>query len=101
MEAALADEIVPVTCLANVRAWLADHPDVTGSPEAAAALAAAEHIDASASGRVSGAGLQGASSMMRVYLDALERLRELSPDRVAVSPLDEIRARRDRKQGKA
>ena len=90
-----------MTCVANVSAWLAEHPDAARSPEAAAALSAAEHIDASSSGRVSGAGLQGASSMMRVYLDALERLRELSPDRPAVSPLDEIRARRDRKRGAA
>jgi hypothetical protein len=89
--------VEPSSCVANVQAWLEEHPDVASSPEAASALAAAEHIDASSQARISGAALQGASSMMRVYLDALERLRELSPEKPAASRLDEIRARRDRK----
>lgn len=84
-----------------VERFVAEHPVIAGSPEAAAALAAAEAIDSARSARLSGAAMQGEASMMGRLLDALELLREMAPDAAEVSPLDEIRARRDKKLGRA
>ena len=84
-----------------VQRFIDSHPVIDGSPEAAAALAAAEAIDSARSSRSSGAAMQGEASMMGRLLDTLERLRSMAPDAAEVSPLDEIRARRDAKLGRA
>jgi hypothetical protein len=85
-------------CVANVEAWLADHPGADAYPEASAALAAAQAIDDSRNARVSGAALQGVSSMVGRYLEAMSVLRGLAPEKAKESVLDEIRARRDKRK---
>jgi hypothetical protein len=66
-------------------------PSVPFSPEAALALALAERID--------DVGNSATSVSMNAgrLLDALAAVRALAPDEMKESPLDEIRARRDRK----
>lgn len=62
------------------------------SPEAALALALAERIDDQANSATS------VSMNAGRMLDAVAALRALAPDEVKESPLDEIRARRDRRK---
>lgn len=69
--------------------------DVSGAPEAALALALAELVDDQGSSATSKS--MNAGRM----LDALERVRALAPEKAEVSPLDEIRARRDKRLGKS
>lgn len=82
-----------VTCVSSVKAFLKAHPEVAVTPEAAAALAAAELIDSPKNSATS------KSMLIGRLLDSLEILRLMSPDAQAVSPLDEIKSRRDRKLG--
>ena len=84
-----------VTCVSSVEAFLKEHPDVAETPEAAAALAAAELIDEPHNSATS------KSMLLGRFLDSLEVLRLMSPDVLAVSPLDEIKSRRDRKLGRS
>lgn len=74
-----------------VERFLAANPEVKDSPEAALALKAAELLDDVASSTTS------KSMVMTGYLRALETLRSMLPETREASPLDEIRARRDRK----
>jgi hypothetical protein len=82
-------------CVPAVEAFLEDHPEVADTPEAAAALAAGAVIDSPLNSATS------KSMMIGRFLDSLELLRAMSPDRQAVSPLDEIKRRRDGKLGRA
>lgn len=66
-------------------------PSLAGSPEAAIALALADRVDAV------GNKAAGASQAASQLLETLAVLRALAPADVKETPLDEIRARRDRK----
>lgn len=68
-------------------------PTLPFSPEAALALALAERIDDESNSATS------VSMNAGRLLDTLASVRALAPDEVKESPLDEIRARRDRKLG--
>lgn len=75
----------------SVERFLADNPEIGGSPEAALALKAAELLDDTHSSTTS------KSMVMGGYLRAMETLRGMLPEKMEASPLDEIRARRDAK----
>lgn len=76
-------------------AFLRENPAVASSPEAALALAAAAAIDDLGSSTTS------RSMVMGRYLEALSALRAMVPEKREVTVLDEIRARRDAKLGRA
>lgn len=65
-------------------------PELAESTLAASALALAAEMDSQTSAT-------SKSMCARVLLDTMTRLFELAPDKGEVTPLDEIRARRDRK----
>jgi len=81
------------SCVEAVEAFISSHPEVADTPEAAAAWASAREIDNPANSATS------KSMMVGRFLDALEVLRVMANDDVEVSPLDEIKKRRDRKLG--
>ena len=74
--------------------FLAANPAVASTPEAAAALAAAEAIDSARSSRLSGAAMQGESSMVGRFAELVTALRELAPPVRAQDRLDELAGRR-------
>ena len=79
------------SCVEAVESFIADHPDIDDTPEAAALLAAAREIDSPGNSATS------KSMMVGQFLRALEVLRAMAPEKVEVSPLDEIRQRREAK----
>ena len=79
------------SCVEAVEAFVADHPDIADTPEAAAAAAAAREIDAPGNSATS------KSMMVGQLLRSLEVLRAMAPEKAEVSPLDEIRQRREAK----
>ena len=79
------------SCVEAVDGFIGDHPDVAGTPEAAVALAAAREIDDPGNSATS------KSMMVGQFLRALETLRAMAPEKAEVSPLDEIRERREAK----
>jgi hypothetical protein len=62
--------------------------ELASVPEAALALELAERVD-SASNATAAANAAGR------FMEAIDRLRALAPEKSEVTPLDEIRARRD------
>ncbi len=84
-----------VTCVSSIKALLKEHPELAHTPEAAAALAAGEAIDAPKNSATS------KSMMIGRFLESLELLRAMAGQSVELSPLDEIKHRRDRKLGRA
>lgn len=70
-------------------------PNVASSALAMSALALAAELDAAGNSATS------KSMCAKTLLETLDRLRELAPAARGVSPLDEIRARRDAKLGRA
>ena len=79
------------SCVEAVEGFVDDHPDVENTPEAAALLAAAREIDSPGNSATS------KSMMVGQFLRALETLRALTPEKAEVSPLDEIKQRREAK----
>lgn len=79
------------SCVEAVESFVSDHPDVENTPEVAAALAAAREIDAPGNSATS------KSMMVGQFLRALEILRAMAPEKAEVSPLDEIKQRREAK----
>ncbi len=90
-----ADVEVLVTCVSSIKVLLKEHPELAKTPEAAAALAAGEAIDAPKNSATS------KSMMIGRFLESLELLRGMASSSVESTPLDEIRDRRDRKLGRA
>ncbi len=84
-----------VTCVSSIKELLKEHPELGKTPEAAAALAAGEAIDAPNNSATS------KSMMIGRFLESLELLRAMSSTSGESTPLDEIRDRRDRKLGRA
>jgi hypothetical protein len=74
--------------------FLRVNPAAAGTPEAAAALAAAEAIDGARASRLSGAAMQGEASMVGRFLDLMGMLRELSPPVRSEDRLDELARKR-------
>lgn len=77
--------------VAAVKRFLAGKPEIDGSPEAAGALAAARMVDDASSSTTSRAMALGR------YQDALQTLRMLAPAKAKESPLDQIRAQREKR----
>ena len=82
------------SCVESMTVFLEENPSVAGTPEAAAALAAAEAIDNARSARLSGAAMQGESSMVGRFAELVHVLRELAPPRRSQDRLDELGAKR-------
>lgn len=87
-------EVMVKSCVEAVEAFLGAHPEVAATPEAAAAWASGREIDDPGNSATS------KSMMVGRFLDALEVLRVMANDDVEVSPLDEIKRRRDAKLGR-
>lgn len=85
------------SCVEALDGFLNANPVAAGTPEAAAAFAAAEAIDSARDARLSGAAMQGEAAMVGRFIELISSLRALVPERREESPLDEIRARRDAK----
>lgn len=79
------------SCVESMTAFLKANPSVADTPEAAAALAAAEAIDGARAERLSGAAQQGVSSMVGRFAELIATLRELAPPTRAADRLDGIR----------
>ena len=79
------------SCVEAVEAFIESHPDVEDTPEAAAAFAAAREIDSAGNSATS------KSMLLGQFLRSLEILRAMAPEKAEVSPLDEIRQRREAK----
>ena len=79
------------TCVEAAELFISDHPDVENTPEAAALFASAREIDAPSNSATSKSLLVGR------FLETLEVLRRMTPEKVEVSPLDEIKQRREAK----
>ena len=82
------------SCVESVTVFLEENPAVASTPEAAAALAAAEAIDGARAERLSGAAQQGVSSMVGRFAELVATLRELAPPARAADRLDELADRR-------
>ena len=79
------------SCVEAAEEFIADRPDVENTPEAAALVAAAREIDAPGNSATS------KSMMVGRFLETIEVLRRISPEKAEVSPLDEIKQRREAK----
>jgi hypothetical protein len=79
------------SCVEALEAFVLAHPDVADTPELAAALAAARAIDDPRNSTTP------KSMMITQFLRAIEVLRLLAPEKAEVSPLDEIKQRREGK----
>ena len=79
------------SCSEAVEAFIEAHPDVADTPEAAAAMASAREIDSVSNSATS------KSMMVAQFLRSVELLRSMTPEKVEVSPLDEIKQRRESK----
>jgi hypothetical protein len=82
------------SCVEAMEEYLASNPAAAGTPEAAAALAAAEAIDSARLARISGAAMQGEASMVGRFADLMAVLRELAPAARVEDRLDELARRR-------
>lgn len=82
------------TCVESMMQFLEENPTVASTPEAAAALAAAEAIDGARAERLSGAAQQGVSSMVGRFAELIGTLRMLAPPARAQDRLDELADRR-------
>jgi hypothetical protein len=76
-----------VSCEEAVEKFVETHPEVDGTPEAAAAMAAARAIDDPGNSATS------KSMMVGRFLDALELMRAMAPEKPEESELDRIRTR--------
>ena len=79
------------SCVEAAELFISDHPDVEDTPEAAALFASAREIDDPGNSATSKSLLVGR------FLDTLEVLRLMTPEKAEVSPLDEIKQRREAK----
>ena len=79
------------SCVEAAEAFIAGHPEAEDTPEAAALLAAAREIDHPGNSATS------KSMMVAQFLKTVEVLRQIAPEKAEVSPLDEIRQRREAK----
>ena len=86
--------VVMASCVEAVEEFLVANPSVAKTPEAAAALAAAEAIDGARAERLSGAAQQGVSSMVGRFAELIGTLRMLAPPVRAEDRLDELAQRR-------
>jgi hypothetical protein len=80
-------------CVDTLAAFFEARPELTETPEAAAAMAAAIELDDPTNSATS------KSMMVGRFLDALELLRAMSPDAPEESELDRIRQRREERLG--
>jgi hypothetical protein len=86
--------VVMASCVEAMESFLARNQAAADTPEAAAALAAAEAIDAARMARLSGAAMQGEASMVGRFTELLAVLRELAPPTRAEDRLDELARKR-------
>ena len=79
------------TCVEAAELFISGHPDVEDTPEAAALFASAREIDAPGNSATS------KSLLLGRFLETIEALRRMTPEKAEVSPLDEIKQRREAK----
>jgi hypothetical protein len=79
------------SCVEAAESFISAHPDVEDTPEAAALFASAREIDSPSNSATSKSLLVGR------FLETLDVLRRMAPEKAEVSPLDEIKQRREAK----
>jgi hypothetical protein len=79
------------SCVEAAETFISAHPEAESTPEAAALFAAARLIDDPGNSATS------KSLLMGRFLETLAVLRRMTPEKAEVSPLDEIKQRREAK----